>query len=197
MISGSDPEDKVHPQEYRIEVYYPPYLVDGRVQPKITGLPITDWTYGGKFTVTVSISQTGPLKFSLLGAVASTHGNSMGVRTIFPEVTLVQPLPPCDIDNFYSSLATEIRARSTLLQTHTSARELLMTYCGTDKTDDTDGLGLVGSNCLHSMAQRRVTRSGSGSVAILLVLASGPLPPTSRSLVFRYYTRSRRTHLLG
>ena len=81
----------MHPQEYRIEVYYPPYLVDGRVQPQITTLPVTDWTYGGKFTVTVNIFQTGPVKFSLLGAVASTHGNSMGVRTIFPEVSLIHP----------------------------------------------------------------------------------------------------------
>jgi Domain of unknown function (DUF1929) len=89
LISGSDPEDKVNPQEYRMEVYYPPYLVDGRTQPEITNLPLTDWAHGGSYPVTVNIHQSGPIRFSLLGAVASTHGNSMGQRTIFPEVILL------------------------------------------------------------------------------------------------------------
>jgi len=100
LISGSDPEDNVNPQEYRIEVYIPPYLADGRVQPQITGLPVAHWTYGGRFTVTVNIFQSGPIRFSLLGAVASTHGSSMGVRTIFPAVRLVQPVLPYDVDSF-------------------------------------------------------------------------------------------------
>ena len=91
LVSGSDPEDNVHPQEYRIEVYYPPYLADGRTQPQITALPVTDWTYGGSYTVTFTMFQTGPIKISLLGSVSSTHGNSMGIRTIFPQVTLVRP----------------------------------------------------------------------------------------------------------
>ena len=100
LISGSDPQDqpnperKPNPQEYRIEVYYPPYLVDGRVQPQITALPVTDWAYGGRFTITVRVFQTGPIRFSLLGSVASTHGSSMGIRTIFPEVTPIQSFYP-------------------------------------------------------------------------------------------------------
>jgi len=122
LISGSDPEDNVNPQEYRIEVYYPPYLVDGRVQPQITALPVTDWAYGGRFTITVRVFQTGPIRFSLLGSVASTHGSSMGIRTIFPEVTLIQSFYPHEIDNLYSFLAMEIRAPSLLRQMHTSAR---------------------------------------------------------------------------
>jgi len=85
LISGSDPEDQVNPQEYRVEVYYPPYLADGRTQPEITALPVTDWTYSGSYSITVNLHQTGPIRFSLLGAVASTHGSSMGQRTIFPE----------------------------------------------------------------------------------------------------------------
>ena len=86
LVSGSDPQDFVNPQEYRVEVYVPPYLLDGRLQPNILSLPNKDWTYGGNFQVTIQTFQTGPIKFSLLGAVASTHGQSMGIRTIFPEV---------------------------------------------------------------------------------------------------------------
>ncbi len=86
LITGSDPQDQVHPQEYRVEVYVPPYLVDGRIQPQITALPVHDWTHGGSFSVTVQMSQNGPIRFSLIGAVASTHGQSMGIRTIFPAV---------------------------------------------------------------------------------------------------------------
>lgn len=94
LVTGSDPEDNVNPQEYRIEVYVPPYLSDGRVQPSITALPVHDWSYGGSYSVTVQISQTGPIKFSLIGAVASTHGQSMGIRTIFPEVTSIPTVLP-------------------------------------------------------------------------------------------------------
>ena len=132
LISGSDPEDNVNPQEYRIEVDLPPYLVDGRTQPEITALPVTDWTYGTAYSITVNIHQSGPIRFSLLGAVASTHGNSMGIRTIFPDVRLIQPFLSHDIDKLYSSLATAIRARSPLHRTHISARELLITGCGVD-----------------------------------------------------------------
>jgi hypothetical protein len=89
MVTGSDPEDNVHPQEYRVEVYLPPYLVDGRTQPKITAIPDKDWKYGLSYSITVQLFQTGPIKISLLGAVASTHGMSMGIRTIFPAVKLI------------------------------------------------------------------------------------------------------------
>lgn len=53
-----------------------------------------------------------------------------------------------------------------------------------------DNLGLAGSNCLCSMAQRQVTRDGSELVAIPLNLVSGPLSPTSRSLVSRLHSVS-------
>ena len=44
LVTGSDPQDNVNPQEYRIEVYVPPYLSDGRTQPQITALPVSDWS---------------------------------------------------------------------------------------------------------------------------------------------------------
>jgi len=140
MVSGSDPQDPDHPQEYRIEVYVPPYLVDGRIQPQIQALPITDWVHGQVYTITLQLSQTGPIRFSLLGAVASTHGSSMGIRTIFPEVTSIQPSYPHGVDSLCSSIALAIRARLQLHQTNTSAREFLITDVAIDKLTHADSI---------------------------------------------------------
>lgn len=80
LVSGSDPEDDRHPQEYRVEVFVPPYLMGSPVRPAIN-VTNKDWAYGE----TVSfISTKSVAKVSLLGAGSSTHGNSMGQRTIFP-----------------------------------------------------------------------------------------------------------------
>jgi hypothetical protein len=88
LVSGSDPEDDRFPQEYRVEVFNPPYLLSGLTRPTYT-LSKTDIPYGGTFTVTVALHQgtTSTMKISLLAAVSSTHGNSMGQRTIFPAFT--------------------------------------------------------------------------------------------------------------
>ncbi|KAK2464992.1 hypothetical protein APHAL10511_003068 [Amanita phalloides] len=84
LISGSDPQDPKFPQEYRIEVYVPPYLAKGLAQPKFT-LTNDDWTYGGQYKITnVKLFQGNPMRVSLIGATSSTHGNSMGARTLFP-----------------------------------------------------------------------------------------------------------------
>ena len=89
-------------------MYIPPYLNQGFKQPTFT-LNATDWTYGGQFTITnVTLFQgtTSTMKVSLvagmstspcslpfssltpvsstLTAVSSTHGNTMGSRTLFP-----------------------------------------------------------------------------------------------------------------
>lgn len=88
LVSGSDPEDGVNPQEYRVEVFIPPYLLSGLTQPTYT-IANTDWAYGGAYSINVNLFQgtTATMRVSLLGAVASTHGNSMGQRTIFPAFT--------------------------------------------------------------------------------------------------------------
>jgi len=86
LVSGSDPEDPRYPQEYRIEVYIPPYLSQGFTQPEYN-ITDTDWDYGGDYEITnVHLYQgdTSTMRVSLLGAVSSTHGNSMGQRTLFP-----------------------------------------------------------------------------------------------------------------
>lgn len=83
LVSGSDPEDERFPQEYRVEVFLPPYLTSGKPQPSMT-ITSVDWAYGGTYTMTITSSASANLKVSLLAADTSTHGNSMGQRTIFP-----------------------------------------------------------------------------------------------------------------
>ncbi|KDR73047.1 hypothetical protein GALMADRAFT_142740 [Galerina marginata CBS 339.88] len=95
LVSGSDPQTDnpdgtvKYPEEFRIEVYIPPYLNQGFQQPTFT-LPKNDWAYGSTNTViNVKLFQ-GPmanLKISLVAATSSTHGNAMGARTIFPAFT--------------------------------------------------------------------------------------------------------------
>jgi hypothetical protein len=86
LISGSDPQDSRFPEEYRVEVYVPPYLTQGLKQPTFH-LPNNDWTYGDSFPITsVTLFQatTSSLRVSLVAAPSSTHGNGMGARTLFP-----------------------------------------------------------------------------------------------------------------
>ncbi|CAI4216449.1 unnamed protein product [Parascedosporium putredinis] len=86
LISGSDPQDGVHDQEYRVEVFNPPYLHKNLPRPTFT-LANIDWAYDETISFTLGSAATnGRIEVSLLGSVASTHGNSMGARTLFPEV---------------------------------------------------------------------------------------------------------------
>lgn len=88
LVSGSDPSGNygtspdTFPEEYRVEVFTPPYLLSGLAKPTVT-LTNTDWIYGE--TVTFTVTSGTCTKVSLLGSVVSTHGNAMGQRTIFPE----------------------------------------------------------------------------------------------------------------
>ncbi|KAJ7222415.1 hypothetical protein GGX14DRAFT_428693 [Mycena pura] len=91
LVTGSDPEDGKNPEEMRIEVYIPPYLSQGLTQPSFT-ITDTDWAYGSKNTITVTLHQgtTSTMRVSLIAATSSTHGNSMGSRTLFPAFTCVK-----------------------------------------------------------------------------------------------------------
>ncbi|KAL2271185.1 hypothetical protein VTJ83DRAFT_556 [Remersonia thermophila] len=91
LISGSNPEDGVNPEEYRVEVYLPPYLLSGKPRPTFT-LAETDWEYGQEYTFTIGApAQNGDITVTLLGSVSSTHGNSMGTRTLMPKVEQTGP----------------------------------------------------------------------------------------------------------
>jgi hypothetical protein len=57
LVSGSDPETPgVYPQEFRVEVYIPPYLNQGFKQPTFT-ITETDWALGGQYTIDVTLFQ--------------------------------------------------------------------------------------------------------------------------------------------
>jgi hypothetical protein len=85
LVSGSDPQTPGFPEEFRIEVYVPPYLSQGFTQPSFT-ITTTDWAYNGQYTISVTLAQgtTSTMRVSLIAATSSTHGNTMGGRTIFP-----------------------------------------------------------------------------------------------------------------
>lgn len=130
LVSGSDPEnlDGAYPQEYRVEIFIPPYLmalneplainVSQQVTYSAGGAnssassaqfanstssasanstaaacgarPVfnlspnnTDWAYGNTYSFTLLCGTAA--KVSLMAAVSSTHGNSMGARTLFPK----------------------------------------------------------------------------------------------------------------
>lgn len=85
IISGSDPQDNRFPEEYRIEVYVPPYLTQGLQQPTFQ-VPTSDWAYGGSYAINnVHLFQGQTVsRVSILAAPSSTHGNMMGARTLFP-----------------------------------------------------------------------------------------------------------------
>ncbi|KAI9649851.1 hypothetical protein NHQ30_002433 [Ciborinia camelliae] len=86
LITGSDPEDTRFPQEYRVEVFLPPYLLNGATQPKFTLGNGNDFGYGDTITLTAVLYQGTPstIRISIMAAVGATHGNSFGQRTFFP-----------------------------------------------------------------------------------------------------------------
>ncbi|KZT66328.1 copper radical oxidase [Daedalea quercina L-15889] len=89
LVYGSDPQTPGYPEEMRIELYYLPYVTDGRTQPNFT-VEENDWDHGGTYTaISVGLYEgtTDTMRVSMLTATSSTHGNNMGSRTIFPEFT--------------------------------------------------------------------------------------------------------------
>ncbi|RYF49565.1 MAG: hypothetical protein EOO38_07610, partial [Cytophagaceae bacterium] len=81
LVSGSDPQDNKHPQEYRYEVFLPPYLLSGAPKPTFN-LPQIDWIWEADYSFTLTSSSGGAIKVSLLGSESSTHGSSMGARIV-------------------------------------------------------------------------------------------------------------------
>ncbi|KAK7452112.1 hypothetical protein VKT23_012217 [Stygiomarasmius scandens] len=87
LVSGSDPDTDKFPEETRIERYIPPYLNKGVTPPTFT-ISNHDWAYNQTVTISevnVFSGDISGVKVSLIAAVSSTHGNSMGARTIFPQ----------------------------------------------------------------------------------------------------------------
>ncbi|KAJ7229668.1 glyoxal oxidase N-terminus-domain-containing protein [Mycena haematopus] len=84
LISGSDPESPTNPEEFRIEVYIPPYLAQGRTQPSFN-ITETDWAYGSQHSISVTLHHgtISTMKISLIAATSSTHGNAMAPPNAF------------------------------------------------------------------------------------------------------------------
>lgn len=93
LVSGSDPQENTgakYPEEFRVEVFVPPYILSGSPRPSFT-ITNKDWSYSASITIRLtSFSSRANIKISLTGAEASTHGNSMGQRTIFPKFSCVR-----------------------------------------------------------------------------------------------------------
>jgi len=83
IVSGSDPQDPRYPQEYRHETFSPPYLFSGQIRPAFQ-VGENQWAYGQMYAVKVKSPSMANIVISLTGAASSTHGNSMGSRTLFP-----------------------------------------------------------------------------------------------------------------
>jgi hypothetical protein len=83
LVSGSDPRDPNYIQEYRLEKFSPPYLTSGARRPAF-GVGNNQWAYGGNYAIKVKSTSMANIRVSLIGATSSTHGNTMGSRTIFP-----------------------------------------------------------------------------------------------------------------
>lgn len=81
LISGSDPQTPGFPEEMRIEVYYPPYLTDGRTQPSFT-VAQTDWSYGGQYAITVTLHEgtTSTMRVSLIAGAPPLLFSSVRTR---------------------------------------------------------------------------------------------------------------------
>ena len=67
LVTGSDPESPDYPEEFRMEVYIPPYLNQGFKQPTFT-ISDTDWAYSGSYSIDVTLFQgtTGTMRVSLI-----------------------------------------------------------------------------------------------------------------------------------
>lgn len=89
LVSGSNPEDGKNPEEYRVEVFSPPYALNGQIPPTYT-LNKKDWAYSDEeitLTATIPSGNLAAVRVSMMAAVSSTHGNSMGQRTLFLKAT--------------------------------------------------------------------------------------------------------------
>ena len=73
LVSGSDPQtyypngSAIYPEEFRVEVYVPPYLSQGLKQPTFT-IAETDWNLGGQYQIKVTLFQgtTSTMRVSLV-----------------------------------------------------------------------------------------------------------------------------------
>lgn len=147
----------------RIEVYYPPYLTDGRRQPNFT-VQENDWSYGGTYTITVELYEgtTDAMRVSMLAGehlywyqsimLRASQRHQAHMATTWAHVPSSPPFR-----------ATGILARSLRRPTPMSLR-------------------LVGTSCSCLTALPHPTHNGSVLAVTLASLATGQTSRTSRFL---------------
>jgi len=86
LISGSDPNPsgpQIFPEEFRIEVYIPPYLNSGFTQPTFT-IAETDWAYNSQHQITVNLFQgtTATMRVSLIAGTSLPLFRALGLGTL-------------------------------------------------------------------------------------------------------------------
>jgi hypothetical protein len=72
LVSGSDPQTPGLPEEYRVEKFYPPYLLSG-IAPPTFNITNKDWTYGESISFTLGGAPAGAIRVSLMAVEASTQ----------------------------------------------------------------------------------------------------------------------------
>jgi hypothetical protein len=155
-------------EEFRIEVYIPPYLIQGLQRPSFT-ISNTDWSYNGQYSITVSLSQgtDSTVRVSLVagGYPASVNFSSSS--------SLVLQQPQAHMVTRWaaglSSLHSRARSRSVRLSRLPTPLFAL----------------LVGTCCLSSMASLPPSEHGYGLVEIQRRWAIGLLGTPSRGLAYK------------
>lgn len=133
----------------RIEVYYPPYLTQGRRQPNFT-VEENDWDYGGTYTISVTLYEgtTDTMRVSMIAGTFRSfmpHQESELARYLQPR--LAHTATTWALGRYFlTSLAMETPALSQRRQMH-------MFHL------------LAGISYSSSMVLRHPTLTGSGSEA--------------------------------
>ncbi|KAJ3338107.1 hypothetical protein HDU93_009978 [Gonapodya sp. JEL0774] len=90
LVTGSNPHDKpnltnIYPTEYRNEIFTPPYLLNGKARPVLTGFP-SAVKPGEAFTVSGTFDATKALQASFFFPGGVTHALHMSTRLVFVSI---------------------------------------------------------------------------------------------------------------
>ncbi|KAI8807472.1 glyoxal oxidase N-terminus-domain-containing protein [Cladochytrium replicatum] len=91
LISGSDPADNDFPEEYRLEIYVPPYIANNPPRPTFTlaNGASRDLAYGQGLALTVVARTTNkPIRVSFMRDGVNTHSTHMDQRFIWLDITI-------------------------------------------------------------------------------------------------------------
>jgi hypothetical protein len=76
IVSGSDPRDPNYPQEYRHEVFTPPYLLAGKQRPAFA-VGNNQWSYGGQYAIKAKSASMANLRISMIAGMILSFNQLM------------------------------------------------------------------------------------------------------------------------